>query len=82
MTIHVYERKKVQAEGWCQPTQESTTEQKCVRIRLMVRGQVVIVQDPDFEDGEVGANTHITDSKETDQLQPSVAVIVSPSLDK
>ena len=43
----------------------------------MVSSQVIVVEDPDVEDGVVGAETKVEDGAEADRLQREVVLVGS-----
>merc|ERR1719192_1088716 len=82
MRVHVDEREEVQAQRRCEPAQESTREEQGVLVALMIRGEVVVVKDPDVEDGVVGADAHVADCQEGDHFNCTIVVVTLTSLDK
>ena len=48
----------------------------------MIGGEVVVVEDPDVEDGVVGANTHVADCQEGDHFNCTIVVAALTSLNK
>lgn len=48
----------------------------------MVRGQVVVVQHTNLEDGVEGTERHVADGEEGDQLDGGVVLVVAGCLDE
>ena len=46
----------------------------------MIGGEVVIVEDPDVEDGVVGADAHVADGQQAEGLDESITPLVAASL--
>ena len=61
MAIHVNHREKVETQRVRQTTQQQTTKHQTVRVRLVVPGKVVEVEEFHFEHCVVRTCTHIRD---------------------
>ena len=48
----------------------------------MIGGEVVVVEDPDVEDGVVGADAHVADSQEGDHFNCTIVVVALTSLNR
>ena len=46
----------------------------------MIGGEVVVVEDPDVEDGVVGADAHVADCQEGDHFNCTIVVVTLTSL--
>ena len=48
----------------------------------MIGGEVVVVEDPDVEDGVVGADAHVADCQEGDHFNCTIVVPALTCLNK
>ena len=68
--VHTLE--KVQTHRGRQPTQKKSTEEECVLVGVMVRGQVVEVEEAHPEHGPVHSDTHVQQQHHTQRLYEKV----------
>ena len=59
VTIHMNETEEIETHGRSQAAQQHSGEDQAVLIRLMVRGQVVQIQDADLQHSRVSAHAQV-----------------------
>lgn len=75
MTVHVDHSQEVQAHGCSQATERRATEDQTVLVGLVVRGQVVKVQELDLEHCGKGAVAQVAEYKEGEHLNGQEVVV-------
>lgn len=75
MTVHVDHSQEVQTHGCSQATERRATEDQTVLVGLVVRGQVVKVQELDLEHCREGAVTQVAKHEEGEHLYGQEVVV-------
>lgn len=70
--VHMHQSEEIKAHGWREAAHHHTGEYETVLVGLMMRSQVVQVQQTDLEDRGVGAVKHVGDYQRRYRLEGGV----------